>query len=175
MHARWARLMLPVLRVTEQQHVIGKNGFSWRKVREPPLHPDLIALKDPGLALDRLHECACLTLLGRAAFAKASAAEPGAQLVHRLRAPGEIVGGKIVRVERKVRLDALEPRDHAGERAHVFSEARNRGRRGNAPISAARHQELAGSAELERHRRAAWVTQRLAAASRALRAARDIV
>src|SRR6202048_2674390 len=167
--------MLPVLRVTQQQHVIRKNGFPWRKVREPPSYANLISLKNSGIALDRLHERACLTLLGRAALAEASAAQAGAKLVHGFWAAGEIVGGKIVGIERKVRLDALEPRDHAGERAHVLSETRNRGGRGNTAVSAARHQELAPASELERRRRAVRVAQCLAAASRALRAARDIM
>src|ERR1700732_855614 len=79
-----ARLMRPVLRVTQQQHVIRKNGFPWRKVREPPSYADLIALKNSGIALDRLHERARLTLLGRAALAEASTAQAGAKLVHRL-------------------------------------------------------------------------------------------
>ena len=88
---------------------------------------------------------------------------------------GKIVRGKVVGVHRQVGVDPLETRDHAGERAHVLAEARNRGPRRNGPISAARHDQLAAGAKLDRHRRAARVAQLLAAAARTLRAGRHVM
>jgi hypothetical protein len=52
----------------------------------------------------------------------------------------------------------------------MLPETCNRRRRGNGPESAARHNQLATSAELDRLRRTAWVAQLLPAARGALRA-----
>ena len=51
-----------------------QNGITRRKIREPPRDSDFVALKNPGIALDRLHERAGFALFGRASFAEAAAA-----------------------------------------------------------------------------------------------------
>ena len=120
----------------------GKNGIARREIREPPPHPDFVALKNPGIALDRLHERAGFALLGSAALAEAAAAQSRLELVDRLGAGGEIVRGEVVGVHGQVGVDPLEPRHHAGERAHVLAETRDRGPRRNGPVPPAGHDQL---------------------------------
>src|SRR4029450_9671262 len=62
------RLPSPVLRLAEQQDIVWMNRFALAKIAEPARHPDLVALKNSGIALDRLHGGARFTLLGRAAL-----------------------------------------------------------------------------------------------------------
>ena len=62
----------------------------------------------------------------------------------------EIVRGMVVGVQGQIGFDAFEPRDHAGEGAHVLSETCNRGPRRNAPVPAARHDQLGAGAKLDR-------------------------
>ena len=81
----------------------------------------------------------------------------------------------VVGVQGQIGFDPLETRDHAGERAHVLAETRNRGRRRNAAVSAARHDHLAAGAKLDRRRRTAGIAQLLAAAGRTLRAGRHVM
>src|SRR5262245_16156104 len=57
----------------------------------------------------------------------------------------------------------------------MLAKASNGGCWGNAPITPARHDELATGGELDRSRRAAWVAQLLSTAGRALRACRHVV
>src|SRR5262249_47012847 len=116
-----------------------------------------------------------LALLSGAALAEAAAAQSRAELIDGLRTPGEVVRGKPVGVHGQVSVDAIEPRHHAGERAHVLAEARHRRARGDGPVSAAGHDQLAGCAKRNRRRRALWVAQLLAAAGRTLRARRHIM
>ena len=162
---RRRRLLPPILRVAEQQDVVWRNGLAWREIREPPRHSDLVALKNPGIALDRLHERAGFALLGGAALAEAAAAQSRPELVDGLGGRGKIVRGKVVGVQGQIGFDPLETRDHAGERAHVLAETCNRGPRRNGPIPAARHDQLAAGAKLDRRRRTAGVAQLLAAAA----------
>ena len=164
------RQTLPGLRVAVVQDVVRKNGVARREIAESPREPDLVALKYPGIALDRLHQRAGFTLFGRAALAEAAAAQPGLEFVDRLGAGGEIVRGKEVRVHRQVGVDPLEARNNASERAHVLAITCNRAARRNGPISAAGHEQLAAGAELDRDRLAAGIAQLLAAADRTLRA-----
>ena len=165
----------PVLRVAEQQDFVRRNGFARREIREPPRRSDLVALKNPGIALDRLHERAGFALLGGAALAEAAAAQSCPELIDRLGGRRKIVRGIVVGVHRQIGFDPFEPRDHAGEGAHVLAETCNRGRRRNGPVSAARHDQLAAGAKLDRHRRTARVAQLLAAAGRTLRAGRHVM
>ena len=158
------RLVSPVLRVAEQQDLVRKNGIARREIREPPCHSDLVALKNPGITLDRLHERAGFTLLGSAALAEAAAAQSRPELIDRLGRRRKIVRGIVVGVQGQIGFDPFETRDHAGEGAHVLAETRNRGPRRNGPVSAARHDQLAAGAKLDRHRRTARVAQLLAAA-----------
>ena len=74
----------PELRVAEQQDVVRRNGFARREIGKPPLRSDLVALKNPGIALDRLHERAGFTLFGGAALAEAAAAQSRPELIDRL-------------------------------------------------------------------------------------------
>ena len=53
------------------------DGIARRKIRKPPRHPDLVTLKNSGIALDRFHQRAGFGLLGRAALAEAAAAQSG--------------------------------------------------------------------------------------------------
>src|SRR5262249_35758639 len=168
-------LRLLTLRIAEQQDVVGINGVALGKVREPPRQPDLVALKDSGIALDRLHERAGLALLGGTALAEAAAAQSGPELVDGPGLRGKTVGGEIIGVQGKVRVDPLETRDHAGERAHVLAESRDRGARGNGAIPPAGHQELAALAKLDRRRRAVRIAQLLLAADRTLRTGRHVM
>src|SRR3954447_19533419 len=77
----YRRLACPVLRVAVQQDVIGKNTVARREIREPPLHPDLVALKNPRITLDCLHQRAGFTLLGGAALAEAAASQSRPELI----------------------------------------------------------------------------------------------
>src|SRR6201985_181884 len=81
----------------------------------------------------------------------------------------------VVGVQGQIGFNALETRDNTGERAHVSAKTRNRGRRRNAAVSAARHDQLVARAKLDRRRLTAGITQLLAAAARALRTERHIM
>ena len=61
---------------------IRRNGVAFvGEVGEAAPHANLVALEDPGITLDRLHQRARLALLGGAALAVARAAQTAAQLV----------------------------------------------------------------------------------------------
>src|SRR5947209_2372725 len=81
----------------------------------------------------------------------------------------------VVGVQGHIGLNALETRDNAGKRADVPAKTRNRGRRRNAAIPAARHDELVARAELDRRWLTKGITQLLAAAARTLRTERHIM
>src|SRR5215469_5592796 len=81
----------------------------------------------------------------------------------------------VVGVQGQVGLNALETRDNAGERAHVPAKTRNCGRRRNAAVPAARHDQLVARAKLDRRWLTAGITQLLAAAARTLRTERHIM
>ncbi len=118
------RLLLAELRVAEQQHLVGGTRLARRKIREAPLRADLVALINPGVALDRFHQrrwlrparpyCPCRSCR--------RSVRPG---VRRGTAPGgaaEIVRRKEAGIHRQVGVDALQPLHHAGQRADVFAE-----------------------------------------------------
>src|SRR5712672_4348125 len=128
------RLALCVLGVAEQQHVVGQDGLAGGKILEAPRGPDLVALIDAGIALDRLHQGARLALLGGAALAKTAAAQSRAQLVDGFGRPGEIMRGVPVGVEREIGVHAFEPRHHADEGAHMLAVARDGGARRDAAV-----------------------------------------
>ncbi len=144
--------LLAELRLAEQLNLVREDGFARRKVREPPRHADLVALINPGVALDRLHQRARFALLGGAAFAKAAAAQPGPQFVNRHGRCREIVGRKEVGVHRQVGFDPLETRDDARQRAYMLAKTRDRRPWRNGAIAAARHDELVAGAEFDRDR-----------------------
>src|SRR6266498_3220894 len=66
------RLPSPVLRLAEEQDIVWMYRFALAKIGESARRPDLVALKNSGIALDRLHERAGFTLLRSAALAKAA-------------------------------------------------------------------------------------------------------
>ena len=140
----------PGLRVAEQQDVVGRNGIARRKIREPPRHPDFVALKNSRIALDRLHQRAGFSLLGSGALAEAAAGQSRPELVDVLGRRREIVRRIEVGVQRQIGFDPLEPRDHAGEGAHMLAEACHRGPRRHGPVSAAGHDQLGAGAKLDR-------------------------
>src|SRR5262249_37735395 len=71
-----------VLRAAVEQHLVRMDRLASREIVETPPHPDLVALIDAGIALDRLHQRARLALLGGAALAEAAAGEAGAQFMN---------------------------------------------------------------------------------------------
>jgi hypothetical protein len=147
------------LRVAEQHDVVWKDGVARRKIREAPCHPDLVALIDPGIALDRLHQRAGFALLGGAALAVAAAAQARSERVDGLGARRKVVDGMKVGVQGQVDFDLFETRDHAGEGTHMLAEPRHRGRRRDGAVPPARHDQLAAGADLDRRRRTAGVVQ----------------
>ena len=169
------RLALPILRIAEKQDLVRNDRFARGEILEAPCRPDLVALKNPGIALDRLHQRAGFTLLGGAAFAEAAAAQSGPKLGDRLRRRRKIMGGVEVGVQRQIGFDALEARDHAGQRADIFAEAGDGGARRQGAVAAAGHDQLAAGGKLDRLRRAARIAQFLAAAGRTLRAGGDVM
>src|SRR5437868_14911766 len=84
------------LRVAEQQDVVWKDGVVGRKIGEPARHPDLVALENPRIALDRLHERAGLALFGGAALAEAAPGQPRPQLIHVLGRRRKVMRGIII-------------------------------------------------------------------------------
>src|ERR1700732_5059747 len=143
--------------------------------RMPRRGSDLVALKNPGIAPERLHERAGFTLFGGAALAEAAAAQPYPELIDRLGWPRKIVRGMVVGVQGQIGFNPLETRDHTGQGAHVPAETGNRARRRNAAVSPALHNYLAACAKLNRHWRTAGIAQLLAAAARTLRAGRHVM
>src|SRR5882672_10002476 len=110
------------LRFAEKLDVIGKKGVTRSEIGKAALCPDLVTLENTRIALDRLHQRAGLALLGCGALAEAAAAQSGPELVD---APGrrrEIVLSEKIGVHRQIGLDPLELRDHAGQRAYMFTE-----------------------------------------------------
>src|SRR5215471_1133820 len=81
----------------------------------------------------------------------------------------------VVGVQGQIGLNALETRDNAGEWAHVPAKTRNRDRRQNASVAAARHDQFVALAKLDRRWLTAGITQLLAAAARTLGTERHIV
>src|SRR6185437_1339700 len=121
----------------------GENGFARRKIDEAPFDPELVTLENSGIALDRLHQRAGLSLLRGRALAEAAALQSGSELIKAVRRGGEIG------VERQVGLDAIELLDHAGERAHMLAIALDGGLRGHRAIAAAGHDQFGAAAELD--------------------------
>ena len=134
------------LRVTVQQDLIWRNGIPCREISKPPRHSDLVALKYPGITLDRLHERAGFPLLGSAALPEAATAQPRPQIVDSLGTRGKIVGRKVIGIHGQVGLDPLQTRDHARKRAHMLAEACNR-----VPKAKQRDTRRSSSAACRRH------------------------
>ena len=164
---------MSALRVAEQQNFVWRNGITRREVDKPSRHPDLVAAKNAGVALDPFHERAGFPLLGSAALAKASGAQAGPQFIDGLGRRRKIVRGVVIGVERQIDVDALETRDDTGEGAHMLAKSCERLPRRNSPIAAACHQQLAAAGKLDRDRRALRVAQFFPATHRALWAGRQ--
>src|SRR5215831_1548707 len=142
---------MPVLklRFAEKLDGVGRDGVARGEIDKAALHPDLVTLENAGVALDRLHERAGLTLLGRGALAETAAAQSRPELVDAEGRRREIVVGEKIGVHRQIDLDPLEPRNHAGQRAYMLAEARYRGSRRHGAVSAAGHDELAAFGDLD--------------------------
>src|ERR1700724_4608655 len=112
------------------------NGFAGWKIREPPLHSDLVTLKNPRITLDRLHQRAGFCLLGSRALAKAAAGQSCPEGCDRQGGSREVMPRKIVGVHRQIGLDPLKLGDDTGERAHMLSKARDGRPRRHGPESA---------------------------------------
>ena len=96
---------MPELRIAEQPDVVRKDGITCREIRKPTRHSDLVALKTPGITLNRLHKRAGFPLVGSAALAEAAAAQSCLKLTDRVGTSGKIVGGKVVGVQWQVGFD----------------------------------------------------------------------
>src|ERR1700758_825511 len=105
----------PQLRVAEQQDFVWGDGLACREIGKAPLCSDLVALENPRIALDRLHERAGFALFGSAALAETAAVQPYPELIDRLGRSRKIVHGMVVGVQGQIGLNALEARDNAGE------------------------------------------------------------
>src|ERR1700684_4130593 len=101
------RLALVVLRIAEQQYLVRNDRLAGSEIREPPRRSDLVALKNPGITLDSLHQRAGFTLLGSAALAEAAAAQSRPEVIDRLRRRREIVRGMVVGVQRQIGFDSF--------------------------------------------------------------------
>ena len=170
-----ALLVRAGLCLAEQQHVVGKNGIARGEIGEAPRHPDLVALENPGITFDQFHQRAGFRLFGGAALTEAAAAQSLPELVDIPGRRGEIMGRVEVGVHRQIGFDALEPRDHAGERTDMLAEPRHRGARRHSAIAAAGHDQFGTAAEFDRSRRSARVDEFPVAADRTLRAGRHIM
>src|SRR4029450_6372304 len=124
-------------------------GVAGIEIGKAARRPDLVALENARLALDRLHQRTALALLGREALAEPAAAQSGPELIDALGRPGEIVIGEKIGVHRQIDLDPLEPRNHAGQRAYMLAEAGHGGPRGHGAISTAGHDELGAFGDLD--------------------------
>ena len=87
---------------------VGKNALLREEIRETPHDPDFIALKNPAVALDGLHQGACFALLGNAALAVTVSARARLQRVDDLRSGGEIVSCDEACIERLLALNTVE-------------------------------------------------------------------
>src|SRR5262245_23920653 len=149
---RIVRLLgIPVLklRFAEKLNVIGVKGVAGSEIGKAARRPDLVTLENARIALDRLHQRAGLALLSRGALAEAAAVQSGPELIDALGWRREIVVGEKIGVHRQIDLDPLEPRNHAGQRAYMFAEARYGGSRRHRAVSAAGHDELAAFGDLD--------------------------
>jgi hypothetical protein len=134
------RLIQRRLRFAEQKDVIGTNGVAWRKIRETTHPPDFVALENPRIALDSLHQRTGLALFGCAALAEAAAGEPRPELIDVLGRPRKVMRGIVISVHGKIGFDPLEPGHHAGEGTHMLAKTRDCAPRGDGAISTARHE-----------------------------------
>ncbi len=144
------RMASLILGIAEEQDVVRRDGFAQCKIGETSRHADFVALENPGVTFDCLHERTGFALLGRAAFAEAPAAQACPELIDGAGRRREIMDGKIIRVQGQVSFDLFEPRNHAGERAYMFLEPRDGCARRNGAVSAARHEEPAAGVKLDR-------------------------
>ena len=163
------------LRVAKQQDLVGKDGIAGREIAEPPQHPDLVALINAGIALDRLHQRAGFALLGSAALAEAATAQCRPEFVDILGWRREIMRCIETGIHRQMGFHPLKPGDHASQRAHMLPESVNCGPRRDAAVSTAGHHQLGAGAKFDRRRGAPRISQLLAATGRTLRAVRHVV
>ena len=111
------------LRLAEELDVVGKDGIAGGEIGEALRHPNLVALENSRIALDRFHERAGFGLLGGRTFAKAASAQSRSELIDAHGRRRKIMLRKKVGVHRQVGFDRLKPLHDAGERTDVFPEA----------------------------------------------------
>ena len=161
------------LRFAEVLDIVGEHGLAIGEIGEAAAcGPDLVALEDSGVSLDRLHQRARFGLFGGRSFAGAAAVQSRAELIDAHGRRGEIMMGEEVGVERQIAVHLLELGHHAGQRTDMLAIARHGLARGHRTIAAAGHDQPCAGADLDRLRRALRVLQLLVAADRALRAVR---
>ena len=97
------------LRVAEQQDIVGQDRLARREIGEAPRRPDLVALENARIALDRLHQRAGFALLGGRALAETAAGQSRPELVDAVGRRREIVLGEKIGVHRQIGFDPLEP------------------------------------------------------------------
>ena len=163
------------LRLAVKLHVVGEDGVALGEIGEAFGHPDLVALENAGIALDRLHQRAGFGLFGGRALAEAAAAQARAELVDVRGRRREIMLGDEIGVERQLAVHLLELGDHAGQRRDMLAVARDGGARRHRAVAAAGHDQPCAGADLDRLRLALRVPQLLVAAGRALRPVRHEV
>ena len=83
-------------------HVVGENGVARREIGEAPRDPDLVALENTRIALDRLHQRAGFGLFGGRALAEAAAAQSRAELIDVRGRRREIMLGHEIGVHRQL-------------------------------------------------------------------------
>ncbi len=137
--------------------------------------PDLVALENAGIALDRFHQRTGFGLFGGGTLAEAAAAEARAELVDGRGWRGEIMLGHEIGVERQLAVHLLELGDHAAQRRDMLAVARHGRARRHRAIAAAGHDQPGAGADLDRLRFTLRILQLLVAAGRALRPVRHEV
>src|SRR4029079_15750844 len=97
-----------ILRFAEKLDVVGMIGVAGGEIGKAARRPDLINLENTRIALDGLHQRACLTLLGRGPLSYAASAQFGAEVSYARRRRREIVIGEKSGVNWQIDLDLLE-------------------------------------------------------------------
>src|SRR5947209_18047784 len=123
--------------VAEKLDVVGKDRVAVGEISEALRNPDLVALENAGIALDRFHQRTGFRLLGGRTLAEAAAAEARAQLIDIPGRRRKIMLGKEVGVERQLAFHLLELADYAGERRYMLAVALLRRTRSLRAVTAA--------------------------------------
>ena len=129
------------LRFAEMLDIVGEKGLALGEIGETACLPDLVALENSRITLDRFHQRAGLGLLGGRALAGAAAVQARAELIDVHGGRREIMLGKEIGIQRQIAVHLLEPGHDAGQRADMLAIARDRGARRHRTIAAAGHDQ----------------------------------